>query len=237
MLLFYVRHGDPIYSPDGLTEQGKAQAEALKYRFKKYGLDEIYSSTSNRAYLTAKPTADYLGKDVTMLEWCHEGLCWKELTVEKDGERQWLFHNAEWVKKMNEEIIKNGGERWYDAPDFKDHSFKNCIMRIERETDEFLASFGYVHNRQGKFYSAAKRNEKRVALFAHQGFGLAFLSAVLDVPYPVMCTRFDLGHSSVTTIDFTEEGEFIIPKVLQLANDSHLYKENLPTKYNNRIEF
>ena len=29
MLLFFVRHGDPIYQPDSLTELGKQQAEAL----------------------------------------------------------------------------------------------------------------------------------------------------------------------------------------------------------------
>ena len=34
MLLFYVRHGDPIYSPDSLTEQGQLQAEALVERMK-----------------------------------------------------------------------------------------------------------------------------------------------------------------------------------------------------------
>ena len=29
MLLFYIRHGDPIYNPDSLTPQGERQAEAL----------------------------------------------------------------------------------------------------------------------------------------------------------------------------------------------------------------
>ena len=34
MLLFYVRHGDPIYKPDSLTELGHRQAEALVARMK-----------------------------------------------------------------------------------------------------------------------------------------------------------------------------------------------------------
>ena len=29
MLLYYVRHGDPIYNPDSLTELGHSQADAL----------------------------------------------------------------------------------------------------------------------------------------------------------------------------------------------------------------
>ena len=54
MLFFYVRHGDPIYNPDSLTPLGERQAEAVSKRLAMYGIDKIYSSTSNRAYLTAK---------------------------------------------------------------------------------------------------------------------------------------------------------------------------------------
>ena len=32
MLLYIVRHGDPIYNPDSLTERGKLQAAALGKR-------------------------------------------------------------------------------------------------------------------------------------------------------------------------------------------------------------
>ncbi|MBO6263170.1 MAG: histidine phosphatase family protein [Clostridia bacterium] len=44
MILYYIRHGDPIYDPDSLTELGHKQAEALANRFALYGLDEIYCS-------------------------------------------------------------------------------------------------------------------------------------------------------------------------------------------------
>ncbi len=52
MLFFYVRHGDPIYNPDELTPLGHRQAEAVAKRLSLYGIDKIYSSTSDRAYLT-----------------------------------------------------------------------------------------------------------------------------------------------------------------------------------------
>ena len=58
MLLFYVRHGDPIYDPDSLTEQGEKQAEALVDRMKRCNPTQIYASSSNRAILTAKPTSE-----------------------------------------------------------------------------------------------------------------------------------------------------------------------------------
>ena len=76
----------------------------------------------------------------------------------------------------------------------------------------------------------------RIAFFAHQGIGLAFLSHVLDIPYPLFSTRFDFGHSSVTVIEFKDIGGFVFPKVLQLSNDSHLFKSGISTKYQNEID-
>ena len=64
MLFFYVRHADPIYDPDSITPLGERQAESVAKRLALYGLDEIYSSTSNRAKLTAKPTAEILKKEI-----------------------------------------------------------------------------------------------------------------------------------------------------------------------------
>jgi hypothetical protein len=46
--------------------------------------------------------------------------------------------------------------------------------------------------------------------------------------------HFDIGHSGVSVIYFEEsEGGKVYPKLLQLSNDSHLYKENLLTGYHN----
>ena len=50
MLLFYIRHGDPIYNPDSLTPLGHRQAEAVAKRLALYGIDEIYASSSNLVY-------------------------------------------------------------------------------------------------------------------------------------------------------------------------------------------
>ena len=42
MLLYYIRHGDPIYNPDQLTPLGKRQAEAIGKRLAIHGIDKIY---------------------------------------------------------------------------------------------------------------------------------------------------------------------------------------------------
>lgn len=49
MLLYYIRHGDPIYNPDSLTGLGHKQSEALSKRLADSGIEAVYCSPSNRA--------------------------------------------------------------------------------------------------------------------------------------------------------------------------------------------
>ena len=238
MLFFYIRHGDPIYTPDSLTPKGERQAEALAKRLALHGLDEIYVSTSNRAKLTAQPTCELLKMTPTELDWCHENHTWRDLaTPNQNGRRQWIFQNADLRALMVSPEIRALDMEWYRHPRFADTSCEAGMHRIQEETDAFFASLGYVHIHEKYYYRADQPNDRRVALFAHQGFGLAFLSCLLDIPYPMICSHFDMGHTGMTVIEFSDLNGISIPKVLQLSNDSHLYREGLPTDYQNRIRF
>ena len=105
MLLFVIRHGDPIYDPDSLTPKGHLQANALAKRFAIHGLDKIYSSPVNRAKLTAQPTADILSKPVEIEEWTSESLAWQDFFVEfPGGRRGWIFDLP------NYQFLQNGDE-------------------------------------------------------------------------------------------------------------------------------
>ena len=97
MLIYYIRHGDPVYNPDSLTPLGERQAEAVAKRLALSDIDEIYSSPSVRAMQTAKPLSEVLKKPVIRLDWCDEALAWEEFTVTReDGSKNWIFwdHNA-----------------------------------------------------------------------------------------------------------------------------------------------
>ena len=86
-------------------------------------------------------------------------------------------------------------------------------------------------------YEVVKHSDKRVAFFAHQGFGLAFLSCLLGIPYPQFTTHFDMCTSGMTVIEFNNEGGYSYPRILTLSSDGHLYREGLPTGYNDRARF
>lgn len=235
MLLYYVRHGDPIYDPDSLTELGKRQAEAVAKRLSVHGIDEIYASTSNRAILTAKPTSEILKKEINLLDFANEAHAWNELTYEENGSKSWLFHNRRICELFLSREIRNLGDEWYTHPEFNGYDYKKGIDRIYNESGEFFKLLGYEHIRGTGTYKVLKSNPKRIAIFAHQGFGLSFLSCLLDIPYPTFTTHFDMCHSGVTVINFHEANGLAIPVVYSLSNDSHIYKEGLPTNYNNVI--
>ncbi len=52
MRIIFVRHGEPDYSTDSLTENGKKEAEALAERTSKWNVDKFYVSPQGRAFST-----------------------------------------------------------------------------------------------------------------------------------------------------------------------------------------
>jgi probable phosphoglycerate mutase len=236
MLLFYVRHADPIYNPNSLTPLGIKQAQQVAKRLALYGLDKIYASPSERAMMTARATAEITKLDINRADFADEAHVWRELTCKRDdGNTTWLFQHPEKRMLLSSADVRNLGDKWYEHPELV--SYKQGIMNVYDNTDSFMRSLGYEHERYTGRYKALSHTNERIALFAHQGFGLAFLSCLLDIPYPAFCTHFNMSHSNVTVINFEEEKGYSIPCVLTLSNDSHIYRDGLPTKYNNRIYF
>ena len=54
MRLLIIRHGDPDYVNDSLTEKGKREAELLSDRIAKEKIDRVYISPLGRARETAE---------------------------------------------------------------------------------------------------------------------------------------------------------------------------------------
>lgn len=238
MLFFYVRHGDPIYTPDQLTPLGRRQAEAVGRRLAMFGIDRIYASTSVRAQQTAEPTCEMTQKEKILLDFCHENNAWREMTVmTSDGHKRWLFEDNETKRLFVSNEMRALGYRWYEHPAFKDYDFRSGMERISKGTDALLASLGYELDHELHMYKAVNPTEERVALFAHQGFGSLFLSCLLDIPYPEFSVHYDLQHTGMTAIEFREVDGYVIPRVLTMGNDAHLYREGLPMLYNSRVRF
>ena len=230
MLIFYVRHGDPDYALDALTPHGQRQAEAVGKRLAVHGLDKIYTSPLGRARQTAQPVCEMLGMGAEVVDWASEANAWRATCIDNT---EWSFYHGPTRELFASEELRLLGREFYKHPHFADTHFEECFPQIQADIDEWLLSLGYRHDLKRNGYIAERPNDERVALFAHQGFGMLFLSMVLDIPYPEICIRMDIQHSGMSVIRFANHEGLVIPTLLQLSNDSHIYREGLSLRYNN----
>ena len=236
MLFYYIRHGDPIYRPNSLTPLGQRQAEAVSKRLALHGLDKIYSSPSERALQTAMPTCEVLKQEPEILDFTNESHAYREFTLtQEDGSKRWLFNSFREMPPEQLKEFRDLGDRWYMHPSLADYNFEAGVKRVYAETDAFFAELGYEHIPYTGVYKVTKSNDQKVALFAHQGFGLIFLSCLLDIPYPSFATHFNINHSGITVINFAEKNGYCTPDILTLSSEAHLYHEGLPTKFENKF--
>ena len=72
MRIIFVRHGEPDYTHDCLTETGRRQAKDAALRLRDEGIEAVYSSPFGRAKETAQCTADLLGLPVRIVDFMLE---------------------------------------------------------------------------------------------------------------------------------------------------------------------
>jgi probable phosphoglycerate mutase len=224
MLLYIIRHGEPDYATDSLTENGKKQADALAERLCTHGFDEIYSSPLGRARQTAQPTCDRLNLPYKVEEWMSEDLAWGDFSAaDENGVRNWVF-GCQNTKLL---VDVTGGE-WHENPAFAScKSAPGGYRRIAGHSDEFLSRLGY--EREGVIYKAVSPSEKRIAAFCHHGLGTAWLSHLLAIPPNIFWARFNIAHSSVTILELASNADgYTAPQCVCLSDVSHIYKAGLP---------
>ena len=245
MLLFYVRHGDPIYSPDDLTPLGLRQAEAIGRRLYRYGVDEVYSSNLVRAQRTAQPTCELCKKELKILPWTSENEAWRQLSLPRENGKghTWFFAIPEYRDLLLSKEVREMGDNWFDHPAFEGTMIKEGYLRIRNETRAFLAELGFAwDDEKGQYINLhyGENNgapEKRIALFAHHGFGTGFLSNVLNIPYPEVCIKMNITHTGLTVFRFDDNRPYTPAQMLTLSSDGHLLADNLPLNYDNLVRF
>ena len=240
MLIFYVRHGDPIYSPDSLTPLGERQAESVAKRLALFGIDEIYASCSTRAIQTSKPLCELLNKKAKILDFLDENRLDNTTLLVPDsfGKKKWVWSNPITARILASREVREMGDEWYKHPEFEKYHYEEIIHPINRELDAFLASLGYEHDTDKGLYKITERhNEKRIAIFAHECMGKIFMSRLLDIPFAYYAAHMEMKHTGVTVVRLDDGGsrnkgdkprEYARARLLTMSNDSHLYRDGLP---------
>lgn len=219
MRLLIIRHGDPDYGPDCLTEKGKREAELLAARISKMDLKAVYLSPKGRA----KETAEYClramnRKEDAVYEWLREfegrcvrpdrgsmTLCWDWLP------QDWTAHPMFYDKDLwlEDEIIKNS-------------NVEEEYRMVCEGLDSVLARHGY--ERDGNCYRAVKPNNDTIAFFCHFGVESVMLGHMLGISPMILWHATAAAPTSVTTV-YTEERRPGIAsfRVASYGDISHLY--------------
>ena len=233
MLLYIVRHGDPDYVTDTLTERGKLQAEAVGKRIADSKINRIFSSPMGRAIETAEPACRLLGLDYTIEEWAHE-IQDERLTPFPDGIKKSISAVQNTYYRQNGNI-NLGYNRAYECDGIKESDIKSAVEFIEKNGNNFLERLGYKE--ENGIYRILHKNEEKVALFCHAAFTLAWLSVLLHIPLHTMWSSFYSTHTGVTILEFkNNENGFTAPKCLCFSDMSHLYSEKLDMIHDNKKE-
>ena len=217
MKLLIVRHADPDYSIDSLTETGWIEAELLSHRLTKLDVKAFYCSPLGRARDTASPTLKKLGREAEIMPWLREfaprvrkpnrddGVCWDWLP------QDWTLRDYFYDR-----------DRWTEAPEFQAAGVEQEAKWVWEGLDALIARHGYV--RQGNCYRSENPNDDTIVLFCHFGLECVLLAHLLGVsPMPLwhgMCA----APSSVTTLITEERREGIASFRMGAFGDiSHLY--------------
>ena len=230
MLLYIVRHGDPNYKTDSLTERGKVQAEAVGKRIAASGINRIFSSPKGRARMTAEPAARILGLDITIEEWARE-LEGDRLTPFPDGISKSVSLVQNTYYRQNGQIDLDF-DHAYECDGFSTSGMQNAYNIISAGARGFLERMGYVE--ENGIYRIITPNEDKIALFCHTAMGRALLSYLLHIPIHLMWSGFQMTHTGVTVIEFkNNENGVTAPKCLCFSDMSHLYAEGLDMIHDN----
>ena len=232
MLLYIIRHADPVYETDSLTERGKMQAEAVGKRLARLGIDRIFSSPMGRAKMTAEPAARLLGLPVNIEPWAHE-IEDERLFMLPDGTKKSIYQIENTVFRRSGNIDL-GYESALSCTGIRDSRIGEAIDYIAENGNDFLSRLGYKH--EDGAYRIVKPSDERVALFCHAAMMRAWFSTLLHFPFHLAWGGFATTHTGVTVLEFkNNESGFTAPRCLCFSDISHLYAEGLDSKHDNGV--
>jgi broad specificity phosphatase PhoE len=226
MRLYLIRHAEPDYLNNTITPAGHLEAQALAKRLVGEGITKIFSSPLGRAMHTMKYTAELTGLEPVVEEWLQE-LDW---IVDIEG----LAEVGAW--SIPGEISRQhnampGHLTWHRHPALRDTKFFSRYENFRQQSNAFMHRLGFEAV-GGRYRPMRDENKERVAVFCHGGFGVTWLSVLLELPPLLAWSGFWLAPSSVTMILMEQHTiQWAVPRCLCVGDVSHLYEARLPMRY------
>ena len=155
MRLIFIRHGDPDYENDNLTEKGKREVELLTKRICSWkNITAFYQSPLGRAKATAEPTLLALGRTAQTCTWLQEFSCKTRMT-KKSPDKKLIGKDVMCWDLLPEFFTSDkdffNKDKWADTSFMKSGKIKNYYQAVCNGIDDILSQYGYKRNKHG-FY-------------------------------------------------------------------------------------
>lgn len=227
MKLLMIRHGDPDYSIDSLTEKGWKEAEYLSERISRLDVKAFYVSPLGRAKDTASLTLKKMGRTATECDWLREfpnRICRPDKRGKKTVTWDWL--PQDWTE--DERFFQL--DHWYENDILQDAKVKEEYDRVIQNFDQLLAGHGYVRN--GYLYDVKEANNDTIVFFCHFGVQCVLLSHLMNISPMPLWHATCAAPTSVTTVVTEERREgTAIFRMSSFGDISHLYANNEPPAF------
>ena len=231
MRLIFIRHADPDYAKDSLTERGFIEAEALADRMCKVEAAAYYCSPLGRAQDTARPFLSRLGREAETLGWLRE--FWPDVIVpgkNLESHCAWDWIPEIWTRR-DYFYDKNG---WYNAPEFIEGDVKSAYDEVANGLDEILKKHGY--ERDGELYRAVAPNRDTIVFICHFGLISVMLSHLLGVSPMTLWHGTCALPSSVTILNTEERRDGVAYfRMCAFSDTSHLYAKGILPSFSARF--
>lgn len=236
MRILFVRHGDPDYVNDTLTEKGHREAACLAETAADLRMGDCYMSPLGRAQHTAAYSLKKTGKTAAVLDWLQEF----PATVDINGNRELLRcypdttpnnDNDTYHLRIPWDMIPG---YWTEHPEYMDpFAWRNSeVARHSRIVEDYdtvsngldtlLAKYGYV--RDGAHYRVEKESTQTITLFCHFGVTCVMLSHLWNISPFILWHGLGLLPTSVSEVVSEEREQGIAYfRGLRLGDQSHLY--------------
>lgn len=222
MKLLIVRHGEPDYSIDSLTETGWKEAELLSHRLSKLDVAAFYCSPLGRAKDTAAATLKTMGREAEILPWLQE-FPPRIQRPDHANAVAWDWLPADWTPRD----YFYDKDHWQEAPEFQEANVAQAYRHVVGELDALLAGHGY--RREGYLYRAERPNQDTLVFFCHFGLECVLLSHLLNISPMQLWHGTCAAPTSITTL-ITEERQKGIAcfRMSSFGDTSHLYAAGQP---------
>lgn len=234
MRILLIRHGDPDYERDALTEKGKVEAALLAERMAKEDVTDFYVSPLGRARETAEYTLNKTGRTARVLDWLQEFPAKVDINESEALQRAYPDTEKEggvYRKRIAWDMVPSYWQRrpeYFTGDQWKDSEVAHCsdlnkvYEMVSAGVDELLAQYGY--ERENGWYRTRQGNRNTIALYCHFGATCAVLSHLWKVSPFLLWQNLAMAPTSVTEV-FTEEREkgIVTLRASKIGDISHLY--------------